>query len=101
MELVEQKKGQQQQKLPYSLSALQIDAGKIFGYLPQEVLDTQQSLYEKSYFWGCSKYPECKTTLPDRNGKPDFGANKKHSFQGQRLLVQKLLKEAVGPNKKL
>lgn len=51
VELVEQKKGQQQQKLPYSLSALQIDAGKIFGYLPQEVLDTQQSLYEKSYFW--------------------------------------------------
>ena len=47
VELVEQKKGQQQQKLPYSLSSLQIDAGKIFGYSPQEVLDTQQSLYEK------------------------------------------------------
>ena len=27
---------------------------------------------KKSYFWGCSKYPECKTTLPDRNGKPVF-----------------------------
>ncbi len=47
VELVEQKKGQQQQKLPYSLSSLQIDAGKTFGYSPQEVLDTQQSLYEK------------------------------------------------------
>lgn len=22
------------------------------------------------YFWGCSGYPECKTTLPDANGKP-------------------------------
>ena len=27
---------------------------------------------KKSYFWGCSHYPECKTTLPDRNGKPVF-----------------------------
>ncbi len=44
---VEQKKGSSLQKLPYSLSALQIDAGKLFGYSPQEVLDTQQSLYEK------------------------------------------------------
>ena len=44
---VEQKKGQTGQRLPYSLSALQIDAGKRFGYSPQEVLDTQQSLYEK------------------------------------------------------
>ena len=47
VESVEQKKGQSQPKLPYSLSSLQIDAGKIYGYSPQEVLDTQQSLYEK------------------------------------------------------
>ena len=44
---MEQKKGTSPQRLPYSLSALQIDAGKIYGYAPQEVLDTQQSLYEK------------------------------------------------------
>ena len=44
---MEQKKGTSQQRLPYSLSALQIDAGKIYGYAPQEVLDTQQTLYEK------------------------------------------------------
>ena len=44
---MEQKKGTSQQRLPYSLSTLQIDAGKIYGYAPQEVLDTQQSLYEK------------------------------------------------------
>ena len=44
---MEQKKGTSPQRLPYSLSALQIDAGKMFGYAPQEVLDTQQALYEK------------------------------------------------------
>ena len=47
IESVEQKNGTSPQRLPYSLSALQIDAGKIFGYSPQEVLDTQQALYEK------------------------------------------------------
>ena len=46
---VEQTKGTHLQRLPYSLSALQIDAGKLFGYSPQDVLDTQQSLYEKKY----------------------------------------------------
>ncbi len=35
------------QPLPFSLSALQIAAGKIFGYSPQQVLDAAQSLYEK------------------------------------------------------
>ena len=33
--------------LPFSLSSLQIAAGKRFGYKPQEVLDAAQSLYEK------------------------------------------------------
>ena len=46
---VEQKKGTAAQRLPYSLSALQIDAGKVFGYSPQDVLDAQQSFYEKKY----------------------------------------------------
>jgi DNA topoisomerase len=46
---VEQTKGTHLQRLPYSLSALQIDAGKLFGYSPQDVLDTQQALYEKKY----------------------------------------------------
>ena len=35
------------QRLPYSLSALQIAAGKKYGYDPQLVLDTMQQLYEK------------------------------------------------------
>jgi DNA topoisomerase III len=35
------------QRLPLSLSALQVMAGKKFGYDPQLVLDTAQKLYEK------------------------------------------------------
>ncbi|WP_196607222.1 DNA topoisomerase III [Pectinatus frisingensis] len=44
---IEQKEKQEPQRLPYSLSALQIHAGKRFGYSPQQVLDTMQELYEK------------------------------------------------------
>ena len=44
---VEEKKQQEGQRLPYSLSALQIEAGKRYGYSPQTVLDAMQSLYEK------------------------------------------------------
>lgn len=35
--------------LPFSLSSLQIAAGKKFGYSPQLILDTMQSLYEKKF----------------------------------------------------
>ena len=35
--------------LPFSLSSLQIAAGKKFGYSPQQVLDAAQSLYEKKF----------------------------------------------------
>ena len=37
------------QPLPFSLSSLQITAGKMFGYTPQQVLDAAQSLYEKKF----------------------------------------------------
>lgn len=37
------------QPLPFSLSSLQVAAGKAFGYTPQQVLDTAQSLYEKKF----------------------------------------------------
>ena len=37
----------EQPPLPFSLSALQIIAGKKYGYDPQTVLDTSQALYEK------------------------------------------------------
>ncbi|TCS79716.1 DNA topoisomerase 3 [Pectinatus cerevisiiphilus] len=40
----EKKEGQ---CLPFSLSALQVLAGKRFGYEPQQVLDTVQNLYER------------------------------------------------------
>lgn len=43
---VKQKSGSASPRLPYSLSALQIEAGKKYGYSPQQVLDTQQELYE-------------------------------------------------------
>ncbi|MGL6313398.1 DNA topoisomerase III [Vibrio sp. WXL103] len=43
----EQKQTKQYAPLPYSLSALQIDAAKRFGMSAQRVLDTCQSLYEK------------------------------------------------------
>ena len=35
------------QRLPFSLSALQVTAGKKYGYDPQAVLDTAQELYER------------------------------------------------------
>ncbi|MCA4022724.1 DNA topoisomerase III [Vibrio vulnificus] len=43
----EHKQTKQAPPLPYSLSALQIDAAKRYGMSAQQVLDTCQSLYEK------------------------------------------------------
>lgn len=40
-------KKQEPQPLPFSLSSLQVLAGKRYGYAPQLVLDTAQRLYEK------------------------------------------------------
>lgn len=44
---IEKTKKQDAQRLPYSLSALQIDAGQKYGLSPQQVLDTMQELYER------------------------------------------------------
>lgn len=44
----EKTKKKEPQKLPLSLSALQVAAGKAYGYDPQQVLDTAQKLYEKN-----------------------------------------------------
>lgn len=46
---IEQNKRIEAPRLPYSLSALQIDAGKKYGYTPKQVLVAMQSLYEKKY----------------------------------------------------
>ncbi len=40
-------KKQETQRLPFSLSTLQVLAGRRFGYEPQQVLDTAQALYER------------------------------------------------------
>ena len=40
-------KKQEAQRLPFSLSTLQVLAGRGFGYEPQQVLDTAQALYER------------------------------------------------------
>jgi len=32
---------------------------------------------KSGFFWGCSAYPECKATFPDRRGRPDFNTKKK------------------------
>lgn len=48
-QIVESKKSRKKeaQRLPLSLSALQVLAGKRYGYTPQQVLDTAQELYER------------------------------------------------------
>ena len=44
---VERKKKKQAPPLPYNLSALQIDAARVFGMSAKQVLDTCQNLYER------------------------------------------------------
>ena len=44
---VRETKKQDGQRLPYSLSVLQIEAGRLYGYSPQDVLKTMQALYEQ------------------------------------------------------
>lgn len=34
---------------------------------------------KKGAFWGCSRYPDCKTTFPDKRGKPDMSARKRET----------------------
>ena len=34
---------------------------------------------QNGFFWGCSCYPECKTSFPDSNGKP---VTEKHASEG-------------------
>ena len=31
---------------------------------------------KNGFFWGCTGFPECKTTVPDKKGKPDFAEAK-------------------------
>ena len=58
----EDKEKQELQLLPYSLSALQVAAGRKYGYEPQAVLNAMQNLYEKKLTTyprsDCSYLPE-------------------------------------------
>lgn len=67
---VEQKPGKTSQRLPYSLSSLQIEAGKVYGLSPQEVLDIQQALYEKKL----TTYPRSDCEYLPENQLSDIGS---------------------------
>ena len=54
------------QRLPFSLSSLQVLAGKRFGYDPQQVLDTAQQLYEKKL----TSYPRSDCEYLPKNQIP-------------------------------
>ena len=64
--LYETKEKKDWQPLPFSLSALQVMAGKQLGYSPQKVLDAAQSLYEKKF----TTYPrsDCSYLPPNQHG---------------------------------
>ena len=68
------------QRLPFSLSSLQVLAGKRFGYDPQLVLDTAQQLYEKKIttyprsdceYLPLNQYPASRTILANLRGIDD------------------------------
>lgn len=71
---VEQKEEKLEPRLPYSLSALQIDAGRKYGYSPQQVLDTQQELYEKKL----TTYPRSDCDFLPQNQLSDAPEILKH-----------------------
>ena len=68
------------QRLPFSLSSLQVLAGKRFGYDPQLVLDTAQQLYEKKIttyprsdceYLPQNQYPASRAILANLKGIDD------------------------------
>lgn len=62
-------KKKEAQRLPLSLSALQIAAGKRYGYTPQQVLDTAQELYERKL----TTYPRSDCEYLPTNQRKDSG----------------------------
>ncbi len=66
---LDQNEKKEQPRLPYSLSSLQIDAGKKFGLSPQQVLDTMQALYEKKL----TTYPRSDCDYLPENQTADIG----------------------------
>ena len=76
-------KKQEPQRLPFSLSSLQVLAGKRFGYAPQQVLDTAQKLYERKL----TTYPRSDCEYLPTNQFKDSQAILKNlqSFGDERL----------------
>lgn len=66
---VERTKKKESPRLPYSLSSLQIEAGSKYGYSPEKVLNTMQSLYEKKY----TSYPRSDCDYLPENQLADAG----------------------------
>lgn len=62
-------KKQEPQPLPFSLSTLQVLAGRMYGYAPQLVLDTAQKLYEKKL----TTYPRSDCEYLPKNQFKDAG----------------------------
>lgn len=53
-----------------------INLDKVIPKCPGCGKNLQRRKHEKSFFWGCSGYPECRVSFNDKNGKPDFNKNK-------------------------
>ena len=66
------------QRLPFSLSSLQVLAGKRYGYEPQLVLDTAQKLYEKKL----TTYPRSDSEYLPLNQRKDAAAILSHLRDG-------------------
>ncbi len=71
---VRREKKTEGQRLPFSLSSLQVLAGKKYGYEPQLVLDTAQKLYEKKL----TTYPRSDSEYLPLNQKKDAPAILRH-----------------------
>ena len=71
------------QRLPLSLSSLQVVAGKAFSYDPQTVLDTAQKLYEKKL----TTYPrsDCEYLPPNQYGDRNAILNNLQNEGDERL----------------
>ncbi|WP_407398856.1 DNA topoisomerase 3 [Anaerovibrio sp.] len=86
---IETKTKKEQPHLPFSLSALQIAAGKKYKYTPQKVLDVMQSLYEKKY----TSYPRSDCDYLPENQFADaneiLGNIKKLDIEGVSEFVSK------------
>lgn len=81
----EKKKKKENQRLPLSLSALQVVAGKMYGYSPQEVLEAAQTLYERKY----TSYPRSDCDYLPQSQLKDAPAILNHLQKSGQLDIQR------------